>query len=594
MQSKGTDTMPVNNGQVWVEASSAPIAAVPSSKAGNYMLISVILLVVAFVATTWCYFSGFYLFRSSFGSAQNHSVGGEILSSAKIWALQTALAGMSGSLLLVATSALFLRRIKEYFAKQELVLKHALETRSQRLVGEMTDAKITVEEKENELLVAQKRMTEISARCFSLEKELERRDAAEKSLSKQAMQMEKSKDMLQMHVKARTEQIEKLQRRHELILNSAADGICSFDLQGKAIFANPSSIRVTGWTAEEIIGKTEDEIFFTIKNPESKDKITTLRDADGKPLPEQILMCKGGTSFPAEYFRTRILENNRVVGNVVMFRDITERRSSENKLQLKASELARSNNELEQFAFVASHDLQEPLRKIQAFGDRLKMKCADALEAEGKDYLERMQNAAARMQTLINDLLTFSLVISSSQPFVALDLGTVVREVLGDLEHRIEKTAAKVEVAELPKIEADATQMQQLFQNLIGNALKFKTAETAPVVRISSRLVRRLEIDNYLSDIKPGTSSNPDDLFCIIEIADNGIGFDEQYLEKIFAVFQRLHGREAYEGTGVGLAVCRRITERHGGAITARSKPGQGATFTVVLPVEQREPSKAP
>jgi light-regulated signal transduction histidine kinase (bacteriophytochrome) len=242
---------------------------------------------------------------------------------------------------------------------------------------------------------------------------------------------------------------------------------------------------------------------------------------------------------------------------------------------------------LEQFAFVASHDLQEPLRKIQAFGDRLKLKVEGIESPEARDYLDRMQKAAARMQTLINDLLTFSRVIRNSQPFVPVNLGTVAREVLGDLEVRIEKSGARVEIADLPTIEADPLQMRQLFLNLISNALKFQPQGNTPLVQIQARRINRTSGAPVKEGARNGERPAAGDEVCEITIQDNGIGFDEVYLEKIFAVFQRLHGRSEYEGTGVGLAVCRRITDRHGGAIIARSKPGQGATFLVTMPFGQ-------
>ena len=239
---------------------------------------------------------------------------------------------------------------------------------------------------------------------------------------------------------------------------------------------------------------------------------------------------------------------------------------------------------MEQFAYVASHDLQEPLRKIQAFGDRLKSKCDAVQLQEGRDYLERMQNAAARMQTLINDLLTFSRVISTTQPFVAVDLGVVTKEVLTDLEVRIEQTKAYVEVGELPTIEADPLQMRQLLQNLIGNALKFQPPNAQPIVKITAQVIKRA--------LGSGGETEPVDELCELTIQDNGIGFEEKYTEKIFAVFQRLHGRNEFEGTGVGLAVCRRITDRHGGTITAKSRLGEGATFIVSLPLKQPKREK--
>jgi signal transduction histidine kinase len=239
-------------------------------------------------------------------------------------------------------------------------------------------------------------------------------------------------------------------------------------------------------------------------------------------------------------------------------------------------ELERSNRELQDFAFVASHDLQEPLRKIQAFGDRLRGKHGEALGPEGVDYLERMQRAAHRMHVLINDLLTFSRVTSRGQPFVPADLGQIAGEVLSDLEVRVEQTGGRVEVGDLPTLEADPLQMRQLLQNLIGNALKFHRDGEPPHVTVSGEI-----LDNG----GPPRAR--------IVVADDGIGFDMKYLDRIFTPFQRLHGRQEYEGTGMGLAVCRRIVERHGGTLTAESAPGQGARFLVMLPVRQTQGESA-
>jgi signal transduction histidine kinase len=233
-------------------------------------------------------------------------------------------------------------------------------------------------------------------------------------------------------------------------------------------------------------------------------------------------------------------------------------------------ELARSNRELENFASVASHDLQEPLRKISAFGDRLVSHCGDSLDAKARDYLERMQSAAARMQTLIQDLLAYSRVTTRAQPFVPVPLADVAREVLSDLELRIEKTGARVELRELPAIEADPLQMRQLFQNLLSNALKFQRPEIPPEIRVEGRLD------------PPAAPA-----FCQIRVEDNGIGFEEKYLDRLFKPFQRLHSHTAYEGTGIGLAICEKIVQRHGGSITAKSALGQGACFLVTLPVRQ-------
>jgi signal transduction histidine kinase len=260
-------------------------------------------------------------------------------------------------------------------------------------------------------------------------------------------------------------------------------------------------------------------------------------------------------------------------------REIAERkrvemalRASEERLQALAEDLQRSNRELQDFASVASHDLQEPLRKISAFGGRLKAKFGEALPADGQDYLERMMNAVERMSRLIEDLLTYSRVTTRAKPFEPLDLNIVVREVLGDLETRIQQTGGTVEVGELPTIEADPTQMRQIFQNLIGNALKFRREGVPPVVRVSAEIIQ--------------TEDGPR---CQIVVADNGIGFDEQYSERIFRVFERLHGREQYEGTGVGLAIVKKIAERHGGSVVAHGVLNEGATFTVTLPLRHPE-----
>jgi len=244
-------------------------------------------------------------------------------------------------------------------------------------------------------------------------------------------------------------------------------------------------------------------------------------------------------------------------------------------LKAFTAKLEWSNRELQEFASVASHDLQEPLRKIQAFGDRLEAKAGPALGDEGRDYLGRMRAAAGRMRTLIDDLLAFSRVSTKARPFAPLDLGKVAREVLSDLEGRIAQTSGRVEAVDLPTVAADATQMRQLFQNLIGNGLKFHKPGVPPAIRVSARTLESAE--------RP----DPDVPAVEIGFEDNGIGFDPKYLDRIFNVFQRLHGRNEYEGTGMGLAIVRKIVERHGGSITARAEPGRGATFVVVLPVAQ-------
>jgi signal transduction histidine kinase len=246
--------------------------------------------------------------------------------------------------------------------------------------------------------------------------------------------------------------------------------------------------------------------------------------------------------------------------------EIAERTKAENKLRNYASRLEQSNQELQDFAYVASHDLQEPLRKIRTFGDRLQAKYAGLIGDKGQDYIERMQAAAARMQTLIEDLLTFSRVTTKAKPFVEIDLNEIVANVTSDLETMIEEVGGAVKIDHLPTIESDPLQIRQLFQNLISNGLKFHHRDRKPIVQITGSM-----IDN-------GTK-------CRLVVSDNGIGFNEKYLDRIFVVFQRLHGNSEYKGTGVGLAICRKIAERHGGSITATSTEGEGSDFIITLPV---------
>ncbi len=245
----------------------------------------------------------------------------------------------------------------------------------------------------------------------------------------------------------------------------------------------------------------------------------------------------------------------------IQARELAEANSA---LEHRAEELVRSNAELEQFASIASHDLQEPLRKIRTFTDQLRVTESERLSEKGIDYLRRANAAAERMQTLIQDLLKFSRVATHGRAFVPVDLAQVTEEVLEDLEAQIQRSDAVVEVDKLPTISADPLQMRQLMQNLISNALKFHREGVPPEVAVTA-------------EIKGDKVE--------LVVRDNGIGFDPQYSGRIFRVFERLHGRSEYPGTGIGLALCRKIAERHGGTAYADATPGVGATFTVILPL---------
>ena len=253
-------------------------------------------------------------------------------------------------------------------------------------------------------------------------------------------------------------------------------------------------------------------------------------------------------------------------------KSISKQKKADEELKTFAEKLQRSNRELEGFAHIASHDLQEPLRKVVAFGDRLAAKYSETLGEQGRDYLKRMQSAGKRMQNLINSLLTFSRVTTKGLPFVPVNLVKVTRDVLSDLEVRIEQANAHIEIGDLPTIDADPLQMPQLLQNLISNALKFAKKDTPPLIKIYGKVIQDYG-GNNLSQLT---------------VEDNGIGFDEKYADRIFDIFQRLYGREEYEGSGIGLSICRKIVERHNGKITAESSPGKGTSFIITLPLKQR------
>jgi PAS domain S-box-containing protein len=364
------------------------------------------------------------------------------------------------------------------------------------------------------------------------------------------------------------------------MVENSSDMITIRDHEGNLRFRSSSVKNILGYEPDEYVHRASYDLIHADDLPAIKEKSDAL--ARGEIDMFQIeYRCrhKNGSWRVLEGIARRYADETiDLRGVIVNSRDITDRKMAERQLRSYTAKLEQSNRELQEFAYVASHDLQEPLRKVQAFGDRLEKKCAAALSEEGRDYIFRMRSAAGRMQNLINDLLTFSRVATKTQPFQPVDLKTVVGEVVSDLEIHIEQTGGRVETGELPTLDADALQMRQLFQNLIGNALKFHRADEKPLVRVYAETLSGEEL-----------LFGADEGFCRIVVEDNGIGFDEKYLDRIFTVFQRLHGRMEYEGSGIGLAVCRKIVERHGGQITAASRPGEGAKFFIDLPVKQEE-----
>lgn len=363
-------------------------------------------------------------------------------------------------------------------------------------------------------------------------------------------------------------------QRLSQILMSAGEGIYGIDAEGKFTFINRSACEMLGYAEDELVGRPA---HVTIHHSHRDGSIYSVEECPvhtaGIPIidtDKEVFWTKSGQPIPIEFSTTAINPDDLTMGAVVTFRDITKRRQDEQALRRYAQELKRSNAELQEFAYAASHDLQEPLRKIQAFGDRLSNKYGAEFDDTGRHYLERMVDAAGRMRQLIDDLLSYSRVNSKTTSFLPVDLAAVVADVISDLEPRIASEGAKVRVGEMPAIEADPGQMHQLFLNLIANALKFRRAGTQPSISVEG-------------SVEVGEAG----AVARIAVADNGIGFEPRHAERIFGMFERLHGREEFDGTGVGLATCRKIAERHSGELTAWGEPDAGAVFTLILPIRQ-------
>lgn len=352
-------------------------------------------------------------------------------------------------------------------------------------------------------------------------------------------------------------------QRFKMLVDVMNEGMGIQDENGIIVYANERFCGMLQYANGEVLGRALRDLLPEDRRPALEGEMEGRKRGE-RGVYETEMIRKDGERVPVIISATPLFDDaGRYKGSLGTILDISSRRRMEDELKEYTRKLEQSNRELEQFAFVASHDLQEPLRKISAFGGRLKEKFAGVLPADGVEYLDRMMGAAERMRRLIMALLEYSRISTRGVHLVRVSLSRVLEDVLSDLELQIERNHATVTVEDLPEIEADPDQMRQLFQNLIGNAVKYNRSEH-PRVRIHGE--------------REGDSVR-------IRVEDDGIGFDEKHLERIFMLFQRLHGMGEFEGTGMGLAVCRKIVERHGGAITAKSVPGKGATFIVTLPV---------
>ena len=391
-------------------------------------------------------------------------------------------------------------------------------------------------------------------------------DITQRKRTEEAFQ--KVKNDLEIRVQERTAELSHAKELLQTIIDHIPVMLCLFDPEG--------AVRVLNNHFENLLGFGSQEVgMIDLKNECYPDPAIC-----GEIWPHIKRGEPGWKDFAVTTKHGRVLETSwanvtlsdgSLIGIGI---DITDRKKAEENNRLYLTQLELSNRDLQDFAFAASHDLQEPLRKIQSFGDLLIAEYSDTIPQEGRDFLGRMQKAASRMRLLIESLLAYSRVNTLFNPISEVKLNKAVKEAMNNLSVRREETNASIQVDELPTIEGDPVQMVQLFQNLIGNALKFYATGKSPKVRIYARTVP--DDDSHTAEAVE------------ISVADEGIGFDETYLSRIFNPFQRLHGKSEYEGVGIGLAVCRRIVERHHGRITAASSPGKGTVFTATLPVRQR------
>ncbi|MCG6552764.1 MAG: PAS domain S-box protein [Candidatus Magnetominusculus sp. LBB02] len=367
------------------------------------------------------------------------------------------------------------------------------------------------------------------------------------------------------------EALKKTEEKYHNIINSTSEGFIELNRSYEIISANDAMLKMLKTTRGKIIGRNLRSAVVGEESESFGRALDTLWDGMGVAA-NVTLLASDGTALHTRINATpELTDGLRISRAFALITDITELVKVKNSISKYSDELKRSNQELQDFASVASHDLQEPLRKIIAFGDRLRAKTEGMLAEDAADYLQRMQGAASRMQRLIEELLSFSRITTRAKPFVPTDLNAIMQGIVSDLEERIMRTKGRVEFDSLPIVAADPMQMHQLFMNLTANGLKFHAAGVVPVVAV--RLINQTE-DYY-----------------DIAVSDNGIGFDMKYIDRIFKPFQRLHGRGEYEGTGMGLAICDKIVKRHGGLLTVESAPGMGTTFMIRLPAK-REPEK--
>jgi len=375
-------------------------------------------------------------------------------------------------------------------------------------------------------------------------------------------------ESLEIQRKQGEKSLERIYHQNELILNAAGEGIFGLDIQGKHTFVNPAAAQMLGYTVNELIGRHSHTLWHYKKSDGSSYPVeecpiyAAYKDGRVHHRDDEVFWRKDSTCFPITYTSTPIIEDGNIVGAVVTFRDITERKQAEEELKKLSDELARSNADLQQFAYTASHDLQEPIMVVAGFVNLLAKRYKGKLDEKADEFIEHAVDGTKRMQVLINDLLDYSRVGSTGKSFTPTDCLSALDKAVFNLQIAIKKSGAVITHDDLPTVMADPSQLIRLFQNLISNAMKFRGKE-APRIHISAKQKE----DEWIFSFK-----------------DNGIGIDPKFSDQIFVMFQRLHTKKEYPGTGIGLATCKKIIERHGGRIWVESEPGKGSTFFFSIP----------
>ena len=356
-----------------------------------------------------------------------------------------------------------------------------------------------------------------------------------------------------------------------LLMSTIPDRIFFKDLQSRIVRNNAAHARGFGTTPDACVGKTDFD-FFSREYAERTFAEEQEIIRTGNPIinKDQRIVRRDGTVVWGSTTKMPWRDpDGQIIGTFGLTRDVTATKEAEARLRKEHEELTRSNAELEQFAYVASHDLQEPLRAVASCVQLLKKRYEGRLDARADEFILHAVEGTKRMQALINDLLAYSRVGTHQQPFEPVDCSEIVEEALANLTVAVQESGATVTRDPLPTVMADPTHLTQVFQNLIGNALKFRAEDRKPLIHLTAK--------NAAGQ-------------WTFAVRDNGIGIEPQYFERIFRVFQRLHTRERYPGTGIGLAICKKIVDRHGGRIWIESQPGQGSTFYFTLPDRQPTP----